>query len=112
VSRLNLDTHAGTKKCASRLGPPMAPALREDLRAGKVNGLARPTRSLGRRVETPRRHPVSLLVAGAGLYVASLAIPLFLHEVSPAVVAGAFGGTLLVLLGLHNRWTRPAALPE
>ena len=90
----------------------MSPRLREDGRAGKVNGLSRPSRAFGRRVRIPQRRSMPLLAAGAGLYVVCLAIPVFLHEVSPVIVAGAFAGTLFVLLGLHHRWTRPATLPE
>jgi hypothetical protein len=90
----------------------MTPRLREDVRPGKVNGLSRPPRAFGRHVKVPQRHSMPLLAVGAGLYVVSLAIPVFLHEVSPAIVAGAFAGTLFVLLGLHHRWTHPATVPE
>ena len=55
---------------------------------------------------------MSLIAAGAGLYAVALAAPVFLHQVSPVVVAGAFAGTLFVLLGLHYRWTRPTSLAE
>lgn len=84
----------------------MATGPREDLRTGKVNGLSRPSPAVWRRIQVPRRRSLSLLAAGTGLYVACLAVPLVLREVSPLVVAGAFAGTLIVLLGLHNRWTR------
>ena len=74
--------------------------------AGKVNGLQRPSRFRGPRLRLPRGAPLSLVAAGAGVYAFALSFPLFLRQVSPLVFAGAVLGTVLLLVGLHVRWTR------
>ena len=78
--------------------------------AGKVNGLQRPARYRGPGLRVRRRAPVTLVVAGAGLYVVALLFPLLLRQVSGPIVAAAVLGTVLLLAGLHVRWTRGDSL--
>ena len=73
---------------------------------GRVNGLQRPSGSRRRRFRLARRHPVSLVAAGLGLYAVALVFPLVFRQVNSTVFAGALVGTSLLLAGLHLRWTR------
>lgn len=83
----------------------MAARVAAPVRAGKVNGLQRPAPTLGRTLRVPRHRPGPLLVAGAGLYAVCLAVPVVLHQMASFVAGGAVLGTVLLLFGLHTRWT-------
>ena len=74
---------------------------------GRVNGLQGPTGPRGRSFRLARRYPLSLIVAGLGLYLVALIFPVALRQVSSEVVAGAVAGTALLIAGLHVRWTQP-----
>ena len=52
---------------------------------------------------------MSLIAAGAGLYVVALIFPVVLRQVNVAIFAVAVAGTALLLAGLHIRWTRTFA---
>lgn len=77
---------------------------------GKVNGLQRPTRVPGAGLRVRRRAPVTLVVAGGSLYVVALLFPVLLRQVSGPIVLAAVLGTVLLLAGLHVRWTRGDSL--
>lgn len=76
--------------------------------AGKVNGLQRPVRFRGRPLRLPTRHSTSAIAMGAGLYAVALVFPLVFRQVSLLALAAAFGGTAILLWGLHVRWSRPS----
>ncbi|TLZ51860.1 MAG: hypothetical protein E6K18_03915 [Methanobacteriota archaeon] len=73
---------------------------------GRVNGLERPHGPTGRRVRLSRSRPLSMIAAGAGLYIVALVFPLFLRQVNGTIFVVAVAGTILLILGLHVRWTR------
>ena len=49
-----------------------------------------------------------VLAMGTGFYVLAMAFPLVLHQIAPLVYLVALAGIVLVLIGLHIRWTTDA----
>ncbi len=73
---------------------------------GRVNGLDRRRAPVRRSVRLSRAKPLSMIAAGAGLYLVALVFPVFLGQVNQEIFALAVAGTVLLLFGLHVRWTR------
>ena len=105
VSRFNSDK-GGTSDITALPRQSAMAGLHPPAAQGRVNGLERPHRVPARRARLARAPPISLIMAGAGLYAVALVFPLVLRQVNATIFAAAVAGTALVIAGLHIRWTK------